>query len=119
MQDKTLRFKTLLLACALASLACLCPAGSLKASSNPHAFPVPFRPSLGHTVIKFTELSNRAEVRIYTVAGKLVRTLYAENLNPEIIWDVTNEQGERLASGIYLYWITGGERAAGKLIVIR
>jgi len=58
------------------------------------------------------------EVKIYTLAGELI----AEGTLPtrgEWIWNGRNQKGNKVASGIYLYIVTGpsGEKL-GKLIVI-
>ncbi|MBI4249193.1 MAG: Ig-like domain-containing protein [Elusimicrobia bacterium] len=87
---------------------------------NAHAYPVPFREALGHTHITFTDLSSRANIRIYTVTGKLVKTLYESDGDGELKWDARNEEGESVASGVYLFIMESAtEKKLGKLIIIR
>ncbi len=87
--------------------------------ASAHCYPVPFRPSAGHTVITFTGLTRSAEVRIYTLSGELVRKLEKNDSGQTLDWDARNSRGERLASGVYIFTISGGgEKADGKLMII-
>jgi hypothetical protein len=75
-------------------------------------YPLNFpNPTSGRTSFTFT-LSHSAEVtiKIYTIAGRLVRVFqtYAMrgfNRFPEGNWDCTDEDGDPLANGVYLYKI--------------
>jgi hypothetical protein len=91
--------------------------------SKAHAFPVPFRPSMGHTKITFTNLTRSATVTVYTVNGERVVSLGKFDTTGTMEWSpVANERGERVASGLYLFVVKDGmtgERKTGKLIVIR
>lgn len=91
--------------------------------SEAHAYPVPFRPSLGHSKIRFTGLTREAEVTVYTPMGERVRGLRNSGGGPSLDWSpVSNNNGERVASGLYLYVIkdpVSGELKRGKLIVVR
>ncbi|MBI4777341.1 T9SS type A sorting domain-containing protein [Candidatus Desantisbacteria bacterium] len=68
-----------------------------------------------HTCIYFSQLPTDSTIQIFTVAGELVREIRANS------WDVCNSDGEKVASGIYLYLITdpAGNKKAGKLGVIQ
>ncbi len=47
-----------------------------------------------------------AEVKIYTVAGRLIQSLESKNVNNQIInisWDGRDRDGDEIANGIYLY----------------
>ncbi len=86
------------------------------------AYPNPFRAELGHSRIVFSFLTAGAQVRIYDVAGGLVRDLTDENGDGQIYWDgVKNDSGEDVASGIYFYLITDpdGRKEKGRLGVVR
>ncbi|MBI2363087.1 MAG: T9SS type A sorting domain-containing protein [Elusimicrobia bacterium] len=91
--------------------------------SAAHAFPVPFIPTQGHDKIVFTALTPRVTIRVYTLSGELVKTLNKDSAaSDRFPWTpVANEQGEPLASGVYLYHIqaTDGKTASGKLMVIK
>lgn len=94
-----------------------------KDLSVAHAYPVPFRPLLGHSKITFTGLTRDAAVTIYTPTGERVRTLRKSDEGPSLDWSpIANDNGERTASGLYLYVIkdsAGEERRQGKLIIVR
>ncbi|MFA4948969.1 MAG: T9SS type A sorting domain-containing protein [Candidatus Krumholzibacteriia bacterium] len=68
-------------------------------------FPNPFNPS---TTIKF-DLKEKGFVslKVYNVAGQLVRTLKSEAMDAKkdhiVTWDGTNDRGGAVASGIYFY----------------
>jgi len=88
--------------------------------SAAHCYPVPFKPSAGHTKITFQDLTGKAEIRIYTIAGELVRALVKDDTSDYFDWDVKNSRGEALASGVFVYIIkAGGKVKKGKLMVIR
>jgi hypothetical protein len=51
-------------------------------------------------------LSIPTSLRIYNLRGQLVKTLIEDELSPgryELTWDGTDENGEKVASGLYLY----------------
>jgi peptidase C25-like protein/flagellar hook capping protein FlgD/VCBS repeat protein len=68
--------------------------------------PNPFNPS---TVIGYSvpgSARQRVAIRVYTVAGRLVRTLVQRTDEPgyhEARWDGTDDHGRPAASGVYLY----------------
>lgn len=74
-------------------------------------------------------LTRSAEVtiKVYTVAGELIKTIGSTSLQAgyqEISWYGRNEDGEKLANGVYLYQIianSGKETASliKKLAVLR
>ncbi len=74
-------------------------------------YPNPFNPT---THITF-EIKKRGHVtlRIYNVAGQVVRTLVNEELaagryesRPFNVWDGTNDAGQEIGSGVYFYKLT-------------
>jgi len=70
-------------------------------------FPSPFMPSKGHKSIKFGKLTANATVKIYTIAGELVRELSDDDGDGLITWDVKNRGGQNVASDVYLALIQG------------
>ena len=88
-----------------------------------HAFPVPFRPALGHDRITFRGTTTNTKIRIYTLSGWLVTTLIKNDpTSQDLIWlPVANSQGQPVASGVYPYFAEGdnGCRKSGKLMVIK
>ncbi|MAF12857.1 hypothetical protein CMK11_20600 [Candidatus Poribacteria bacterium] len=88
-------------------------------------YPNPFNPE---TWIPF-ELAEDADatIRIYGMAGRLVRTLelgaramgeYTSRADAAY-WDGANSYGERVASGVYVYELTAGEDRSLRRMVVR
>jgi ligand-binding sensor domain-containing protein len=57
-----------------------------------------------------------ATVRLYTAAGELVR-----EISVNVSWDGTNQEGHKVASGVYLFLLTAkdGSIGRGKILLIR
>ncbi len=53
-------------------------------------------------VIKFTHMDQTATVRIFNLAGRLVRTLEKNDNSSSMTWDLRNEAGLKVASGMYI-----------------
>ena len=88
--------------------------------STAHAFPNPFVGGAGASAVTFTGLGQITTVRIYTTSGRLVREINAAPGAGVVDWDLKNDDGEFVASGLYLYRITSGDSTAtGKLGVVR
>jgi len=94
---------------------------------NPYeAGHVPWDSELGEHV-EFRHLPEQATIRIYTVAGDLLRIVehgpaaFGEPTDA-LSWDLKNELGEKVASGVYLYHVStrlNAEEAEGYFIVVR
>jgi len=84
------------------------------------AWPVPFKPAAGHTLIHFDNLSPSSKIKIFTAMGALVKELSNDNGGTSVTWNVKNETGENVASGVYLFQIkaTASEKR-GKIVIIR
>ncbi len=94
--------------------------------SQTRVYPNPWRKDKHATLnVTFDRLPLGSTVKIFTVSGHFVNTL-----TPTVdtaTWDLTNDQGDKVASGIYIYLITtgdsgssgNGQRIRGKLGVIR
>jgi hypothetical protein len=82
-------------------------------------YPNPFRPAKGHTQMHFTQLPEGAPLRLFTLAGELVRELPTDNAG-EAVWDGRNGGGELVVSGVYLVHIRyGSETQTLKIAVER
>ncbi|PIP39379.1 hypothetical protein CO110_02810 [Candidatus Desantisbacteria bacterium CG_4_9_14_3_um_filter_40_11] len=86
-----------------------------------YVYPNPFRPAI-HNEITFAEVTDTATIRIFTIAGELVKTIEvtpADSGSPR--WNGKNDAGERVASGIYIYLITTeeGYKISGKIGIIK
>jgi hypothetical protein len=68
------------------------------------AFPNPFNPRTDAAMI-IDNLTDKADIRIYTVAGELVRKLDYTSANGRAAWDGKNDSGRTVASGVYLLFI--------------
>ncbi len=83
-------------------------------------FPNPFRQGLDHDGIVFANLTPSAEIRIMTSEGRTVRVLQEDNGDGGLTWDVCDELGRPVPSGIYLYRVQAfGASKMGKLAVVR
>ena len=56
-------------------------------------------------VVKFTHLPAVCTVRIFNLAGELIRTLKKNDSTSQLSWDLLTDQGLPVASGIYAYHI--------------
>jgi hypothetical protein len=73
-------------------------------------YPNPFNPT---TNISFgLPVDSKVSLKIYNVAGQLVRTLVNETMvagTHTVTWDGANSNGEKVASGIYFYKLNAGD----------
>jgi len=75
----------------------------------PYNFPNPFANET-HFTFKLTQIPYELKIKIFTIAGRLVREIKVnrEELNFDfnrIFWDGRDEDGDLLANGVYLYKI--------------
>ena len=58
-----------------------------------------------HTALHFINLPDACTIRIYTLAGDLVKTIdHSENAG-EAVWNLLSKSGQQVASGVYLYHV--------------
>lgn len=92
------------------------------------AYPNPIIVATGDKVnITWEATKGKIDVKIFNIAGELIRE--EDDIIPEMIdttragwvWDITNDAGRRVASGIYIYLLTNeyGDKATGKIAVIK
>ncbi|MCX6832491.1 MAG: hypothetical protein NT028_10255, partial [candidate division Zixibacteria bacterium] len=81
-----------------------------------HAYPNPFKPAQVESVT-FTEIPVNSNLIIMTVSGSTIRR-WTNNSGVDISWNGTNEAGNPVAAGAYLWYIEGTQ-TGGKLILIR
>ncbi|RME24851.1 MAG: hypothetical protein D6800_08250, partial [Candidatus Zixiibacteriota bacterium] len=91
-------------------------ANTFSVDPRPRAYPNPFVVARdGETVI--TDLPPGKDVTLVSPSGRVIR--HWANVNSgEIRWDGTNDTGDRIASGLYL-WYVGNTDIRGKVVVIR
>jgi hypothetical protein len=87
---------------------------------NPYYAHSAYELSSLNRIIKFVNMPEAATVRIYNLAGDLVRTLRKENSPSSILeWDLLTENRLPVASGVYVYHVEvpGAGQTIGKLVV--
>jgi hypothetical protein len=86
-------------------------------------------PYIGHAVwetregvrkIQFTHLPDACTIRIYTLAGDLVKTIHHDNLTGTEDWDMLSQNQQGIVAGVYFYHVQSryGEKM-GKFAVIK
>ncbi len=77
---------------------------------------MPFRQSRGDTHIIFKGLTNDATIRIYDLAGDIIRE--QEHVSISWKWPVIDE---RISSGVYFFVVTEEEKGGkmGRMVIIR
>lgn len=75
----------------------------------------------GERRIHFVNLPRQATVKIYSLAGDFLRRLDHDSENGTLSWDLQNDQGEIVTSGVYLWLVEteSGERKTGQLVIVR
>ncbi len=79
----------------------------------------------GTRQISFTNLPAKCTIRIYTVAGALVKTLHKDNTNLDnggaITWDLVSDDGMDIAYGLYLFHVDAPSIGSyiGKFAIIK
>jgi FlgD Ig-like domain len=95
------------------------PAGSAKVNSLSQNYPNPFNPQ---TTIAFS-VKDRGLVtlKVYNVAGELVRTLANEDFTAGAhtkVWDGRNDAGQPVSSGVYFYKLVSNNFTQTKKMVL-
>ena len=82
-------------------------------------FPNPWRADRPIDGIHFENLTGNCTVKIFTLSGHWVQTLIPAN--GEVTWNLRNNSGDRIASGLYIYLVTDdrGGKVHGTLGVVR
>ncbi len=114
----------LLLSLLLLTAVCHLPSSHAALKDNlseSYLYPNPVRTSLGHDKVTFENLTNNVIIRIFKTNGNLVREINATDTTGAVTWDLNNDNGKKIASGMYLYLITNdrGHKLKGKLAIIR
>ncbi len=82
-------------------------------------YPNPVRAARGDQALTFDQMPANSTVKIFTVSGRWVKTLSAPT--GSVAWDLRNDSGERVASGLYFHLVTDaqGNKTRGKFTVIK
>ncbi|RMH68420.1 MAG: hypothetical protein D6675_16055 [Gemmatimonadetes bacterium] len=67
-------------------------------------------------VVKFTNLPHSCKIRIFNLAGDLVRTLEKSDENSHLDWNLLTERSIPVASGMYIYHVEAYERGTQKVV---
>jgi len=102
-------------------------AGRVSVAPNPYRAGSSFDNPSGEVElgrqIWFLNLPPRCSIKIFTLAGDLVRTLQHDDpLEGKFAWDVLSEYGRAIATGLYVYVVENldsGEIQRGKLVIIK
>ena len=87
-------------------------------------FPNPYEPSRepAGTKIHFQGIQGGCDLKIYNIAGRLVYDNHFDTPTDGsgFQWDAKNSNGDKIASGMYIYFIeSGGDTRKGKLGIVR
>jgi hypothetical protein len=82
-------------------------------------YPNPFNPSttIEYQIPKMANVS----VRIFNIRGQLVKELLNEPQTEglhQVTWNATNQNNERVASGIYIFMLQGGDVMLSKKMIL-
>ena len=93
----------------------------VRAVPNPYFGKSAYELNQFEHIVKFTNLPTKCTVRIFNLAGDLVRTLEKDDDTTSILeWDLFNENAIPIGSGFYIYHVeapTLGETMYGKMAV--
>jgi hypothetical protein len=102
------------------------PSGAAGNLAEAYVYPNPFKPnspgSFQADKLTFKRLPPEADIKIFAITGaKVAEFRKSDPAADHYEWDVTNTDGRKLASGVYIYFITapGGGKVKGKFAVIR
>lgn len=95
---------------------------------NIYNYPNPFKDRTAFTFQHNYGGSIKASIKIYTVSGRLIKKIDRQNIQDKFVvidWDGTDQDGERLANGVYLYKLIvtaddgNSQTTLGKLAVLK
>jgi hypothetical protein len=97
------------------------------ANENVYAYPNPFNPDVEHVKLRFKlGKDGSVTITIFDISNTKVKEVISAvpmsaGVEQSIVWDGRNERGEIVANGVYFYVIesSSGERAVGKVVVLR
>lgn len=103
------------------------PAGAPAADlGDAYVYPNPFKPnspgSFQAAKLTFKHLPAEATIKIFAITGKQVAEFRKTDRTVDYYeWNATNSDGQKLASGVYLFFMTApnGGKAKGKFAIIR
>ena len=84
----------------------------------------PYYHNFPDNTIKFYNVPNEADLKIYTVAGDLVWETHHSSMDGTggvVSWDTNNKHGQPVGSGVYIYKFESdsGDTMYGRIVIIR
>lgn len=102
---------------------------SAKKLGEVYVYPNPYRPDsntiydnppLGRGIV-FAGLPPTAKIKIFTISGELVKEIEESSADGTLLWDTYNADGQKVASGVYIYLVTSqddpGKKTTGKFAI--
>jgi hypothetical protein len=89
--------------------------------SGARAYPNPWRiDKHANSSIKFDSMPAGSVIKLFTISAHEIKQLTADS-SGTALWDRTNDSGEAVASGVYIYLIIDlqGNSTSGKLAIIK
>lgn len=77
----------------------------IKAVPNPYFTHSRYELNQFNRQVKFTHLPGQCTVRLFNLAGDLIRTLDKNDTSSQLIWDLETNRGLPVGSGIYIFHV--------------
>jgi hypothetical protein len=77
----------------------------VRAVPNPYFAHSTYETNRFNRVLKFTHLPARCTIRLFNLAGDLVRTIEKNDNTSEAIWDLETNHGLPIGSGVYIFHV--------------
>lgn len=72
-----------------------------------YVYPNPFKASSTANVLTFANLTIKAKIEIFDLTGRYIKTVEETDGNGGVEWDLRDNNGKEVSSGIYLFRATG------------
>lgn len=96
-------------------------ASAATSLSDLNVYPNPARVYNGESTITFNNLTAQVKILILDANAHIVREVELDNSGSIYVWDLTNNEGSKVASGVYVYVVgnNAGEKRRGKVAILR
>lgn len=91
-----------------------------------YVYPNPFSVSSNQNYITFANLTREATIEVYSLSGKFLKSLSETDGNGGVEWDMKDNSGNSVNTGIYIFKVTGKntsgqdvEEKMGKFAIVR
>ncbi|MBN2010846.1 hypothetical protein JW960_15975 [candidate division KSB1 bacterium] len=94
---------------------------NIRAVPNPYVVTSLFDPRENARSLKFMYLPDACDITIYSLSGVKIKEIEHSNGTGMESWDMTNEFGQDIAFGVYVYVVStdDGNKKVGKLAIIK